>query len=265
MDETTFDIFEFLKLSRREDVLHTLMIAGLLDPLGLHGLGDLFLGRFLERLSCAELPLKRTDALDYEWLIKQEHSFADGHIDILLLCREKRIAIAIENKIRSKESQDTPKRGAQLPRYLEWLRTLSPYFTNVRPYLLSLKGTAAVGLPPHECSAISYETILQCLLTCFEKTQRVPADLRSYARTLANLLKVEQPLWTRLSEPAEETFNIFHFLGITRRERGKQYRILKKAALTLFCGVRSKGPCCHRRTKSTPEKGRTSCTATVNG
>jgi hypothetical protein len=125
MDENTFDIFEFLKMSHREDVLHTPMIAGLLNPLGLHGLGDLFLRRFLDCLSCPELSLTRADPSDYDWVVKREHLVPGGRIDILLLCPKKRIAIAIENKIRARESR------TQLPCYLTWLRSLSPYYTTI--------------------------------------------------------------------------------------------------------------------------------------
>ncbi|HUP77078.1 MAG TPA: PD-(D/E)XK nuclease family protein [Pirellula sp.] len=69
-----FDIFEFLNIARREDVLHTPMLAGLLDPFGAHGLGSLFLGKFLELLSCPQLQLTREDAEEYDWVVKREHT-----------------------------------------------------------------------------------------------------------------------------------------------------------------------------------------------
>jgi hypothetical protein len=39
VENSAFDIFEFVKISSREDVLHTPMLAGLLTPFAPHGLG----------------------------------------------------------------------------------------------------------------------------------------------------------------------------------------------------------------------------------
>jgi hypothetical protein len=71
--ENVLDVFEFLKISRREDVLHTPMIAGLLDRFGAHGLGSLFLGKFLELLSSPGLPLGCSDAEDYNWVVGERN------------------------------------------------------------------------------------------------------------------------------------------------------------------------------------------------
>src|SRR5437868_1088154 len=111
MSPEPFDIFEFLGISQGEPVVHTPMLAGLLDPFGAHGMGTRFLGEFLAVLSSDDLLLSAEDAHRHAWIIKQEHSVPGGRIDLLLLCPDKGVGIAIENKVESKES------ASQLPCY----------------------------------------------------------------------------------------------------------------------------------------------------
>src|SRR5438105_10717255 len=117
-----FDVFEFLKISRREDVLHAPMLAGLLDPFGPHGFNDLFLRRFVALVSAHAG--ESWSACD--WIVKQQQRVPGGRVDILLLCRSTKTAVAIETKINAVESK------SQLRSYREWLLYLAPHFTNHR-------------------------------------------------------------------------------------------------------------------------------------
>ncbi len=220
MHQQYFDIFDVLGISRREDVLHTPMLAGLLDPFGGHSFGKAFLSSFLEVLSCPELPLNRHDS-NYDWVIKQEHHVPGGRIDILLLCPEKKVAIAIENKIDATESR------SQLPCYLTWLRALSPYFTNHGLVLLSPKGKQSRTILTGECRAIGYDQVLKCLDECLNQQPlgSQHSTIRSYARLLARILGVERHAEQQGNDD-ERLFNIFRFLRIARREATLHTRML---------------------------------------
>jgi hypothetical protein len=108
-----FNIFEALRCVRQER-RHSDFLRFLLDPEGSHGLGELFLKRFLQKavagptsssscVAAAELDamdLRRTQVLR-EW----------NDIDVFLRNDESRLAVIIENKIDSTEHSD------QLNRY----------------------------------------------------------------------------------------------------------------------------------------------------
>jgi hypothetical protein len=198
------------------------MLAGLLDPFGAHGLGNMFLGKFLEVLSCPAVPLTREDAAAHNWMVKQEHRIAGGRIDILLLCPEKALAIAIENKIDAKESD------SQLLCYYDWLETLSLHFKHRRLVFLTLKGIRSRRVGGDACTALAYNSILRVLKECLAAVPTVHPALRTYANTLATLTGAEQHQWQSSDEKSHELFNVFRFLRLARREAVLHTRMLAR-------------------------------------
>jgi PD-(D/E)XK nuclease superfamily len=111
-----YNIFRVLPIERRETVLHSPMLAHLLDPTASHGQGYLFLRAFFQvahanaRLSPPAEPLDAS-----EWSVRPEVFIGNGSIDLLIECPKQKYVLVIENKIDAAE-QDT-----QLSRYYQWL------------------------------------------------------------------------------------------------------------------------------------------------
>jgi hypothetical protein len=204
-----FDVFEFLKISRREDVLHAPMLAGLLDPFGPHGFNDLFLRKFVA-LVCAHVG---ESWLACDWIVKQQQRVPGGRVDILLLCRSTKTAVAIETKINAVESK------SQLRSYREWLLSLAPHFTNHRLVFLTLRGIASRVLPD-DCTPIGFASVLEMLRECVaarSSTEFEPA-IQTYIELLARMLAIEATTPPPPQVQARRLSNLFRFLRISRRE-----------------------------------------------
>jgi len=107
---TKFNVFEALGVARRE-LHHSSFLAFLLDPSESHGLGELFLKRFLqETVRSAPHPVISAielDAIDLKDIeIRREYE----NIDIFLRDRKNRILVIVENKVGSKQHDDQLKR-----------------------------------------------------------------------------------------------------------------------------------------------------------
>lgn len=94
-----FNIFEALGAVRQE-LRHSDFLAFLLDPSQNHGLGDVFLKRFLKRVlvRAADPPLSAVE-IDVADLHEAEIRREWRHIDILIHDPESRLVCAIENKV----------------------------------------------------------------------------------------------------------------------------------------------------------------------
>ena len=113
-----FNIFRVLPIERRETVLHSPMLAHLLDPTASHGQGYLFLKAFFHQIADADarflLPAEPLEAS--EWSVRTEVYIGNGIIDLLIECPTQRYVLAIENKI------DAAEQHTQLSRYYRWLQ-----------------------------------------------------------------------------------------------------------------------------------------------
>ena len=128
-----FDLFELLDLYRRE-LVHSRILAWLLDPNQNHCLDDLFLKGFLTESGALE-----GEALDgpgwSEAMVQREWSAGDqGWLDILVVNRRSRILCAIENKVFSGEGigEDGV---SQLTRYRKALAIDFPDFARHHVFL----------------------------------------------------------------------------------------------------------------------------------
>jgi hypothetical protein len=112
-----FNIFTALHIERKETVLHTPMLAHLLDPSASHSQGSIFLRRFFEilgRLPCSVPPDISSEG--GQWTVLREFYIAGvGILDLLIENPGKKYIIVIENKIDANDHSD------QLPRYKEWM------------------------------------------------------------------------------------------------------------------------------------------------
>lgn len=214
---TPFDIFDFLHISRREDVLHAPMLGGLLDPFGPHGLGDTFLQRFVALVA----PEASENWSASDWVVKQQQRVPGGRVDLLLLCRSTKTAIAIEVKIDAVESK------SQLRSYREWLRSLAPYFTSHRLIFLTLSGIASRVLPD-DCTPFGFRSVLTILEDCVSarSSSEFEPAIRTYIDLLARILGLTPRHNSTQQERVRSLSNLFRFLRISRRESVLHTRML---------------------------------------
>lgn len=121
------NIFSILGIERME-IRHSNFLAWLLDPEGTHGLGSLFLKRFLRDISLLDSPdsineIGIHDANSRRVEVRREWR----NIDILLIADD--LAICIENKVDSSDSQK------QLARYREIINKNFPLHRKAFVYL----------------------------------------------------------------------------------------------------------------------------------
>ena len=177
------DVFDALRLHGDEQ-FHSNLLAWLLDPRGSHGLGDLFLRRFLaaggasRAIGAADVPstmVRREKSLEFHG----EY----GRLDIWMLNMDANFVCAIENKVWAPES------GDQLAWYRKVLACDHPGQRVHRVFLTPR------GVPPDDPEerehwvTMSYADILRL----FEETTAAAGDaanedvlalLRQYAITL---------------------------------------------------------------------------------
>ena len=109
-----FNIFQILKLERKEVGTHSAFLASLLDPNGFHGQGSLFLDAFLENIGIETASGRwRVETEKWAGYIDDINCLNLGRMDIVL--QNERAAVVIENKI---DHSDGPH---QLWRYGKWL------------------------------------------------------------------------------------------------------------------------------------------------
>jgi hypothetical protein len=118
------NLFDVLKSSTHE-LKHSNVLAWLLDPSENHGTGDFFLKALFQHLF--ELHAIKWDKSPKEYFSCILNNFSNfsiyrewEHIDILIVSKEEKIVIAIENKIKSIEH------GQQLQRYRKLLEETYP-------------------------------------------------------------------------------------------------------------------------------------------
>ena len=112
------NIFSILGIGRKE-IRHSNFLAWLLNPNETHGLGNRLLIRVLRDLSIED---KTLDILDINKLnfsdveVNREYKTIDGSIDILIVFRNDKLVICIENKF---DTEDSKK---QLKKYREYVK-----------------------------------------------------------------------------------------------------------------------------------------------
>ena len=113
-----FNIFQILKLERKEVGTHSAFLARLLDPNGFHGQSSRFLNAFLEKIEIETASGKwRVETEKWAGYVDDINYSNLGRMDIVL--QNERSAVVIENKI---DHVDGPH---QLWRYGKWLENES--------------------------------------------------------------------------------------------------------------------------------------------
>ena len=190
----TFNIFRALKVEEVE-IRHSNTLGWLLDPAESHGLGDVFLRRILsnillesnvdiEGLSAAQVELM--DFSDIE--VRREWK----HIDVLVIDRENKLVLLIENKLGSGEGL------GQLARYQKTVGHEFPSFKLV-PVFLTLEGKSSEDQEASEYIAHSHAKLLGVLdriikQRCEQMLEAVVTFLAHYTNTLRRLTMQDNAL-----------------------------------------------------------------------
>ena len=190
-----FNLFDVLRVDKAE-IRHSNVLAWLLSPDGSHGLGPIFLRRFLSRLLMESAPenLSHTPSqVELMNLADVEVLREWQHIDVLVRSPGNRWCLLIENKIKSKESK------GQLTRYMARVREEMPGY-EVIPVFLTLEGEdpseagQKAGFVP-----LSHVKVLELAEVIVKQhNSRIPQDahtfLTHYLETLRRLTMQDQEL-----------------------------------------------------------------------
>ena len=96
----TFNVFSILKMEHRENETHSAFVGEILNPKGSHGLGTIFLERFLEQLDIQDhIEIASAEVKLEEPLSKRDDiKVSGGRVDIFIKDGNGK-TICIENKI----------------------------------------------------------------------------------------------------------------------------------------------------------------------
>ena len=105
-----YNLFKVIHMTSNETSVHSAFIADLLNPKGLHGMGDEFLRLFVETIDTHGLDLDiQGSKVEIEKVIGPRTETTGGRLDIIVYNKEQ--AIIIENKIYAEDQE------AQMLRY----------------------------------------------------------------------------------------------------------------------------------------------------
>lgn len=118
-----YNIFQIMSMESDEVNTHSAILANMLNPCGSHGCGDMFLKLFLSQVSNLndfDFPTEKA-IVKVEYVIGPITDDEGGRIDILILSKDKKKGIIIENKI---NASDQPR---QLYRYYKFAHKLQEH------------------------------------------------------------------------------------------------------------------------------------------
>ncbi len=154
------NIFQVLSVSRAE-IRHSNFLGWLLDPNGNHGMGGIFLKKFLREIASSDIETN-IDQIEIENMNFQKTEIRREwkHIDLLIIIEDT--VVCIENKV------DTVDHSNQLQRYRKIVEEAFPNHKKAYVYL-SPSGLAPTSKTEAEYYALhSYEHIAQQIETVLE-------------------------------------------------------------------------------------------------
>ena len=189
-----FNLFETLDIHRTE-IRHSNVIAWLMKPLENHGLGDIFLKKFLQhtylknkmqldRFNFSMLEFATIEYSDFQ-VYREWHN-----IDILAVSEDNQMVIVIENKVGSKESKH------QLHKYLTDVEREFPSYKKV---FMFLTPEGDIPSDPENWIVVTYQQILDVLLKVIDLKKssldtRVIEFLNQYIETVRRYVMREHDL-----------------------------------------------------------------------
>lgn len=174
-----FNLFDVLRITNME-IRHSNILAWLFDPNESHAMGDAFIKEFARKLA----EKNERENFDYfAFMLQDFYSYQvyreSNHMDIVLLSREEKTAIIIENKIWSGESEH------QLQEYYE--RSLVEYKDCAEILYVFLTPDGSDSSNPERWISFSYEEIieaLECAVADTELRPEVSLLIKNYIETV---------------------------------------------------------------------------------
>lgn len=224
----SFNLFNVLNI-KTDELIHSSMIASLLDPHGEHGKGDLFLQKFLNIWDFGFVLDTRTACVTTEYEIGPiNKSFTTGgRIDILIMDAHNH-AIIIENKINAADQKN------QLKRYANFAKSCKLEYAII---YLTLDGHEPSELSTRKnfCEdyvIFSYQDDIQawldeCLIECTVGSF-LYSSISQYLhciRTISNLMNKNNA--DNLIEVATKEENVDSVLALFANEKSIKKRIIE--------------------------------------
>lgn len=160
-----FNLFDVLKISRAE-IRHSNMLGWLFDANESHGLNDLFIRGIMQRLVQTSL---NSEFDVFKTLLMDFHSFVImrewKNIDLLILSKDEKFVLCIENKVGSTEHDN------QLKRYKKFIDEEYVGYTKMFVYLTPNGDEAS---DQDNWQTLSYADIVEVLESCVEKIELIP-------------------------------------------------------------------------------------------
>lgn len=182
-----FNLFDVLRITNME-IRHSNILAWLFDPNESHAMGDAFIKEFARKLA----EKNERENFDYfAFMLQDFYSYQvyreSNHMDIVLLSREEKTAIIIENKIWSGESEH------QLQEYYE--RSLVEYKDCAEILYVFLTPDGSDSSNPERWISFSYEEIieaLECAVADTELRPEVSLLIKNYIETVRKKIMRER-------------------------------------------------------------------------
>ncbi|MGE7602985.1 PD-(D/E)XK nuclease family protein [Peribacillus sp. NPDC097675] len=189
-----FNLFETLDIHRTE-IRHSNVIAWLMKPLENHGLGDIFLRKFLQHTYLGNK--MQLDKFNFSMLELATIEYSDfqvyrewHNIDILAISDDNKIVIVLENKVGSKESEH------QLKKYLT---KVEQEFPDYKKLFMFLTPDGDIPSDTENWIVVTYNQILDVLLKAMDLKKsaldtRVIDFLNQYIETVRRYVMREHDL-----------------------------------------------------------------------
>lgn len=189
-----FNLFDTLDI-RRTEIRHSNVIAWLMKPLENHGLGDIFLKKFLQHTYLENRT--QLDKFNFSMLEFATIEYSDfqvyrewHNIDIFAVSEDNQIVIVIENKVGSKESEH------QLNKYLTKVKQ---EFPDYKKLFMFLTPEGDIPSDNENWIVITYNQILEVLLKAMDLKKstldtRVIEFLNQYIETVRRYVMREHDL-----------------------------------------------------------------------
>jgi hypothetical protein len=201
------NIFSILKISKNE-IRHSNFLSWLLDPLGSHKLGDIFLKRFLREVFSSD-KFYDIDQVDVEGmdLSKVEILREWRNIDLLIILDE--VVVCIENKVLSKEHSN------QLNKYKEVIQ--NQFSNHKRTYVYLNPDGDSSESEQEQFHPISYDFIVESLeriISVFGES--INPNVKNYIKDYITIIKRELMGTDHLTELSKKIYqnhkDLFDFI-----------------------------------------------------
>ena len=192
------NIFSILRISKNE-IRHSNFLCWLLDPNQSHGLGDIFLKRFLREVFSSDR-FEQVSQVDVEGLNLSDAEILRewNHIDILIVTDE--VVVCVENKVMTKDHSN------QLERYRKTIESNYPKRKNTFVYLNPEGEESSEEVDNYY--PLSYDFIIETLSRIIEVYKdSMKGQVAQYIKDYIDILKQDIMGTDKLTELSQKIYS----------------------------------------------------------